>query len=39
MGNASGEGAKENTFKNFNIQKYLNQGLNREQIIQIREAF
>jgi|688.fasta_scaffold1112329_1 hypothetical protein len=39
MGNSSAEGTKESNFKNFNIQKYLNQGLNREQILQIREAF
>ena len=25
--------------KNFQIQKYLNQGLNQQQIIKIKEAF
>lgn len=27
---------KNNNFKNFNMQKYMNQGLNQGQILQIR---
>ena len=39
MGNSNGDAARRTEFKDFNMQKYMNQGLNQHQIIQIREAF
>ena len=38
MGNSEGS-ATQTKFKDFQMQKYLNQGLNQNQIIQIKEAF
>ena len=38
MGNSGGS-ARQAQFKDFQMQKYLNQGLNQNQIIQIKEAF
>ena len=38
MGNSNGA-ANNNRFKDFQMQKYMNQGLNQNQIIQIKEAF
>ncbi len=37
MGNNETTGQR--TFKDFNMQKYMNQGLNQQQILQLREAF
>ena len=39
MGNTNDSSQRSNNFKDFNMQKYLNQGLNQHQILQIREAF
>ena len=38
MGNSGGN-ANRARFKDFQMQKYMNQGLNQNQIIQIKEAF
>lgn len=38
MGNSESN-SEQPKFKNFQMQKYMNQGLNQNQIIQIREAF
>jgi len=38
MGNTESQNRRTN-FKDFNMQKYLNQGLNQNQILQIKEAF
>ncbi len=38
MGNSTGNGDKA-YLQDFQMQKYLNQGLNQKQILQIREAF
>lgn len=38
MGNSSGNASKAK-YKDFQMQKYMNQGLNQNQIIQIKEAF
>ena len=38
MGNSSGNANRER-YKDFQMQKYMNQGLNQNQIIQIKEAF
>jgi hypothetical protein len=38
MGNSENN-SEQSKFKNFQMQKYMNQGLNQNQIIQIREAF
>lgn len=39
MGNSTESQNRRTNFKDFNMQKYLNQGLNQHQILQIREAF
>lgn len=39
MGNSNDGTQRRTNFKDFNMQKYLNQGLNQHQILQIREAF
>lgn len=39
MGNSNDTTQRRTNFKDFNMQKYLNQGLNQQQILQIREAF
>lgn len=36
MGNSNDGMQRNNNFKDFNMQKYMNQGLNQEQILQIR---
>ena len=38
MGN-SGNRSSKKRYDDFQMQKYLNQGLSQNQIIQIREAF
>jgi hypothetical protein len=38
MGNSDSSSATR-ALKDFQMQKYLNQGLNQHQILQIREAF
>lgn len=38
MGNSENN-TSQNKFKDFQMQKYMNQGLNQNQILQIREAF
>lgn len=38
MGNSENN-SSQNKFKDFQMQKYMNQGLNQNQILQIREAF
>lgn len=38
MGNSEGS-HNEARFKDFQMQKYMNRGLNQNQIIQIKEAF
>jgi len=38
MGNSEGK-SHEARFKDFHMQKYMNRGLNQNQIIQIKEAF
>lgn len=39
MGNTNDGSQRQINFKDFSMQKYLNQGLNQQQILQIREAF
>jgi hypothetical protein len=39
MGNSNNGSQRRTDFKDFNMQKYLNQGMNQQQILQIREAF
>jgi hypothetical protein len=39
MGNSNDGSVKRTNYKDFNMQKYMNQGLNQPQILQIREAF
>lgn len=39
MGNSENSTANAESMKNFPMQKYLNQGLNQQQIIKIKEAF
>jgi hypothetical protein len=38
MGNSEGR-HHEARFKDFQMQKYMNRGLNQNQILQIKEAF
>jgi hypothetical protein len=38
MGNSEGK-HNQNKYKDFQMQKYMNQGLTQNQIIQIKEAF
>ena len=38
MGNDN-SAAHPDTLKNFNMQKYMNQGLRQQEIIKIKEAF
>lgn len=39
MGNSNDGTQRRTNFKDFNMQKYMNQGLNQPQILQIRQAF
>jgi hypothetical protein len=38
MGNSEATARTQN-LKDFHMQKYLNQGLNQNQILQVKEAF
>ena len=39
MGNSTKSGNNNAAMANFQMQKYLNQGLSQNQILQIKEAF
>jgi hypothetical protein len=39
MGNENSDAATAASLRNFPMQKYLNQGLNQQQILKIKEAF
>jgi hypothetical protein len=39
MGNSTRSGNSNAVMANFQMQKYLNQGLSQNQILQIKEAF
>ena len=38
MGN-NGSAAHPSTMKNFQMQKYINQGMSQQEVIKIKEAF